>query len=234
MELLEGNVLSDCHAGMHLDAGGQNGGNLYVQLFPWEAVGGDAIAEHAAKLLFFFKNRYAVAHQAQIICAGKTARAAADDRHTLAGRCLAGRIRNVSRVVDRVALEAPDIDGRIYHIAAAARLARMLADIRAGCRHGVILSDQSHRVCVLPLAHQRNIARHIHTRGTQRHARHRILQRCKASVMLHMVHIVVPEAFEAAQNELRRVPADGAVGRSDDRARRFFDGIDRQHRAGAI
>ena len=53
-------------------------------------------------------------------------------------------------------------------------------------------------------------------------------------MVLHMVHIVVPEAFKAAQNELRRVPADGAVGRGDDGPRRFFDGIDRQHRTGAI
>ena len=183
---------------MHLDAGGQDGLDLRVQLFPREAVGRNAIAEHAAKLLFFFKNRYAVTHQAQIICAGKTARAAADDRHTLAGRCLAGRIRNVSCVVDRVALEAPDIDGGVYHIAAAARLTGMLADIRAGRRHGVVLADQSHRVCVPPLAHQRNIPRHIDTRGTQRHARHGILERCKASVVLYMVHIVVAEALEAA------------------------------------
>ena len=198
MELLEGNVLSDRHAGMYLDAGGQNGLDLRIQLFPREAVGRNAITEHAAKLLLFFKNRYAVTHQAQIIRAGKAARTAADDRHTLAGRCLAGRIRNVSCVVDRVALEAPDIDGRIYHIAAAARLARMLADIRAGRRHGVILSDEAHGVGVPSFAHQRDIPRHIDARGTQRHARHRVLQRREAPVVLHMVHIVVPEAFKAA------------------------------------
>ena len=198
MELLEGNVLSDRHAGMHLDAGGQNGRDLRIQLFPWEAVGGDAIAEHAAKLLFFFKNRYVVTHQAQIICAGKTARAAADNCHALSGRLLAGGIRNIARVVDRVALEPADIDRRVYHIAAAARLTGMLADICAGRRHGVILSDEAHGVGVPSFAHQRDIPRHIDARGTQRHARHRILKRREASVVLHMVHIVVPEALEAA------------------------------------
>ena len=198
MELLEGNVLSDRHAGMYLHAGGQDGLDLRIQLFPWEAVGGDAIAEHAAKLLLFFKNRYAVAHQAQIIRAGKAARTAADDCHTLAGRCLAGRIRNIARVVDRVALEAPDIDGRVYHIAAAARLTRMLANICAGRRHGVILADQAHRVCIPPFAHQGDIARDIDACRTQRHARHGILERCKASVVLYMVHIVVAESLKAA------------------------------------
>lgn len=74
----------------------------------------------------------------------------------------------------------------------------MLADICAGCRHGVILSDEAHHVRIPPLAHQRDIPRHIDARGTQRHARHRILKRRQAPVVLHMVHIVVPEALEAA------------------------------------
>ena len=198
MELLEGNVLSDRHAGMYLDAGGQNGLDLRIQLFPREAVGRNAITEHAAKLLLFFKNRYAVTHQAQIIRAGKAARTAADDRHTLAGRCLAGRIRNIARVVDRVALEPADVDGGVYHVAAAARLAGMLANICAGRRHGIVLADQAHRVCIPPFAHQSDIARNIDARRTQRHARHGILKRGKASVMLYMVHIVVAEALKAA------------------------------------
>ena len=137
-------------------------------------------------------------HQAQIIRAGKAARTAADDRHTLAGRCLAGRIRNIARVVDRVALEPADVDGGVYHVAAAARLARMLANICAGGRHGVILADQAHRVCIPPFAHQSDIARNIDARRAQRHARHGILERGKASMMLYMVHIVVAEALKAA------------------------------------
>ena len=173
-------------------------------------------------------------HEAQIIRAGKAARAAADDGNALAGRLPAGWIRNIARVIDCVALEAPDVDGRVDHIAAAARFTRMLADIRAGSRHGVVLANQAHRVCVPSLAHQRDIARHIHTGGTERHAGHGILQRSKASVVLYMVHIVVTESLKTAQNQLRRVAADGAVGRGDDRARRFFDGVDGQHRTGTV
>ena len=198
VQLFKGDVFSNRHFGMYFHAGGQDGFDFRVQLFAWEAVGRNAITEHAAKLLLFFKNRYAVTHQAQIIRAGKAARTAADDRHTLAGRCLAGRIRNIARVVDRVALEPADVDGGVYHVAAAARLAGMLADVCTCSRHGIILADQAHGVCVPSLAHQRHIARHVHARRTQRHARHGILERCKASMMLYMVHIVVAESLIAA------------------------------------
>ena len=110
----------------------------------------------------------------------------------------------------------------------------MLADIRAGRRHGIILADQAHGVRVPPLAHQRNIARHVHARRTERNAGHGVLQRREAPVMLDMVHIVVPEALKAAQNQLRRVAPDGAVGRGDDGPRRFFDGVDSQHCASSV
>ena len=218
MQLLEGNVFADGHFGMYFHAGGQNGGNLRVQLFAREAVSRDAVAEHTAELLLFLKNCHAVPHEAQIIRAGKAARAAADDGDALAGRLPAGRIRNIPCVVDCIALEAPDIDGRVDHIAAAARFTRMLADIRTGGRHGVILANQAHGVCVPPLAHQRDIARHIHARRTERNAGHGVLQRREAPVVLNVVHVIVPEALKAAQDQLRRVAADGAVGRGDDGA----------------
>ena len=129
-------------------------------------------------------------------------------------------------MIDCIALEAPDIDGRVDHVAAAARLARVLADVRAGGRHGVILADQAHRVGVPSLAHQRDIARHVHARRTERHAGHGVLKRGEAPVVLHMVHVVVPEALKAAQDQLRCVASDGAVSRGDDGPRRFFDGVD--------
>ena len=53
-------------------------------------------------------------------------------------------------------------------------------------------------------------------------------------MVLYMVHIVVTESLKTAQNQLRRVATDGAVGRGDDRARRFFDGVDGQHRTGTV
>ena len=137
-------------------------------------------------------------------------------------------------MVDCIALEAPDIDGRVDHIAAAARFTWMLADIRTGGRHGVILANQAHGVCVPPLAHQRNIARHVHARRTERNAGHGVLQRREAPVVLNVVHVIVPEALKAAQDQLRRVAADGAVGRGDDGARRFFDGVDGQHRTSTV
>ena len=110
----------------------------------------------------------------------------------------------------------------------------MLADIRAGGGHGVVLSDKAHRVRIPSFAHKGNIARNIDARWTQRDAGNRVLQRGEAPVVSDMVHIVVSEALEAAQHQLRRVTADGTIGGRDNRARRFLNGIDRQHGARPI
>ena len=216
---------------MHLHAGGQNGRDFSVQLFAREAIGRNAVAKHAAELLLLLENGHSVPHKAQIIRAGKAARPTADDGDALAGGRFAGRIRHIPRVIHGVALESPDIDGRVHHVPAAARLAGMLADIRAGGGYGVVLSDKAHRVRIPSFAHKGNIARNIDARGTQRDAGNRVLQRGEAPVVSDMVHIVVAEALEAAQHQLRRVAADGAVGGRDNRARRFLNGIDRQHGA---
>ena len=53
-------------------------------------------------------------------------------------------------------------------------------------------------------------------------------------MVLHMVHIVVPEALKAAQDQLRCVASDGAVSRGDDGPRRFFNGVDGQHGACSV
>ena len=111
-------------------------------------------------------------------------------------------------MIDCIALEAPDIDGRVDHVAAAARLARVLADVRAqAVGMGLSLADQAHRVGVPSLAHQRDIARHVHARRTERHAGHGVLKRGEAPVVLHMVHIVVPGSPQSRSGPaaLRRV-----------------------------
>ena len=137
-------------------------------------------------------------------------------------------------MIDRVALEAANVDGRIDHIAAAARLAGMLADIGARRRHGVILADEAHGVRIASFAHERDIARNVNAGRTKRHTGHGILQRSKAAVVLHMVHIIVTEALKAAQDELRCVTADRTVRRGNDRARRSFDGVNGHHCAGSV
>ena len=117
----------------------------------------NAETQHTAKLLLLLKNGDTVPHQAQIIRTGKAARAAADDGNALAGRFRAFRIRNVARMIDRVALEAANVDGRINHIAAAARLARMLADEATGSRERIILADELNSIGITASANESDV-----------------------------------------------------------------------------
>ena len=89
----------------------------------------------------------------------------------------------------------------------------MLTDKCAGGRERIVLADQAHGVGVAAVLDEHEVARDIHARGAQCHAGHRQGQACQTSVMLDMLDIVVPEALKAAQAQLRRVAADGAVRR---------------------
>jgi len=223
LQLLKGDILAHGHVGVCLDAQRQDGVDLRVQLFPGEAVVGDAIAQHTAQLLALLENDHLVAHQRQIVGAAQAAGAAADDGHGLSRGGRAFRLGHVARVIHGVALQSPDVQGRVDHVAAAPGLAGMLADIGAGSGHGVILADQAHRVGAAALAHQGHIAGHVHTGGAQCHAGHRQGQACQTSVMLDMLDIIVPEALQTVHHQAGGVTADGAVGGVDDAVGRLFD-----------
>ena len=198
---------------MYLNAQGQNGGNLRVQLLPGQAVVGDAVAHHAAQLLLLFVHCDLVAHESQIIGGGEAAGAAAHDGNRFAGGGCGTGLGHVSGVVHGVALEPPDIQGIVHHIPAAAGLAGVLADIGAGGGEGVVLADQAHRVGTAALVHQGDISGDVHAGRAQRHAGHGVFQAPQAPVVEDVLLIVVPEAPEAHKDQIGRVNADGTVRR---------------------
>ena len=72
-------------------------------------------------------------------------------------------------------LDAADVDRIVHHAAAAVGLARVLADIAAGGREGVVLADQAHGVIVTAGTHECNVARNIHSGRAQCHTGHRMI-----------------------------------------------------------
>ncbi len=87
-------------------------------------------------------------------------------------------------MIAREALDAADIDRVVHHASAAARLARMLADIAADGRERIVLADEAHGVVIAARAHKRDITRDIDASRAERHARHRMVQAEQAAAML--------------------------------------------------
>jgi len=76
-QLVEGDILAHLDPGMYLNAQGQDGVDLRIQLLPGEAVAGDAVAHHATQLGLLLIDRDLVAHKGQEIGGGEAAGAAA-------------------------------------------------------------------------------------------------------------------------------------------------------------
>ena len=233
-QLVEGDLVSDVHIDLRINADGEERRGLRVQDLARQTVGGNAVAQHTAELRPLFIHRDLVAHQREIVRRGKTARPAADDGDRLAGLLSAGGMGHIARVIDRVALEPSDIHRVVDHVAAAARLTGMLADVRAGGGEGVILPDEPHSVRVAAILHQHGVARNVHARRAQRHAGDRILHPAEAAVAQNVFFIVVAEALDAVEHQPRRVAPDGAVRAVDDHARRALDERDGLHRRLAV
>ena len=104
LQLVEGTVGADVHAGMYLDPQREDGGNLLIQQLTRETVAGDAVAHHAAQLALALIYRHLVAHQRQIVGGGQPAGAAAHDGHRFAGSGRAGGLGHVACLIYGVAL----------------------------------------------------------------------------------------------------------------------------------
>ena len=233
-QLVDGDRVADLRVVAHLHARGEHAVDVLLQALAREAVVRDAIAQHAAQLRAQLEHGALMAHELQIVRRAQTAGAAADDGDRLArGRAADGRGHD-ARVVHRVALDAADVDGVVEHVAAAARLAGMLADERAGGRERFVLADEADGVRTASVAHKRNVARNIDARRAQRHAGHRLVDVIGAVAGRHMRNVLVVEALEAAQHHRRGLPADGAVRGILDVARQTLDVRKRLHRAAAL
>ncbi len=233
-QLVEGHVVADVDVYVRVDADREHRRDLRIQHLARQAVGRDAVAQHSAQLRALFVHRDPVPHQRKVIGSRKPARTAADDADAFS-RCLrAFRVRHVACIVHRVALEPADVDCVVDHVAAAARLAGMLADIRAGRGEGIVLADQAHGVGIAAVLDQHQIARDIHARGAQRHAGHRLAHPTKAAVTQDMFFIIVAKARKPVEHQPRRVAPNGAVGAVDDHARHALDHRNGLHRRLAL
>ena len=135
-----------------------------------ETVAGDAVAEHSAQLVALLVDRDLVPHQREIVGTAETAGTAADNGDLLARGRRTDGLGHVAGVIHGVPLQTADVDGVVDHVAAAPRLAGVLADIGAGGGEGVVLPDQTHGVGTATLAHQCHVAGNVHPGGAQSHA----------------------------------------------------------------
>ena len=223
LELVEGDILAHLDPGMYLDAQGQDGVDLGVQLLPGETVAGDAVAHHATQLALLLVDGDLVAHVGQVVGGGEATGAAAHDGDGLAGGRRLFGLGHVPGVVHGVALESADVQSVVHHVPAAAGLAGMLADVGAGNGEGVVLADEPHSVGAAAFAHQGNVAGNVHASGTQGHTGHRVFQSPQAAVVENVLLIVVPEALQAHQHQIGGIDADGAVRRVHDDLGGVFD-----------
>lgn len=222
LEIGKGHILADGGFQMHVDAERKNRVDLALEELAREAVARNAVAQHAAEVLLLFKNGDLVAHERQVIGAGEPAGAAADDGNLLAGGRGAGRLWHLARRVAGKALEAADVDGVVEHVAAAAGLAWMLADVAAGHRKWVVLADQAHRIGRAAFANEGDVAGHVDLGWAQRHAWHRLLHIAEAAVVLDVLLVILAKALEPAEHKACGVGADGAGSGVDNDVGRFF------------
>ena len=113
-------------------------------------------------------------------------------------------------------------------------LARVLADIAAYGREGVVLADQAHGVIVTAGTHECNVARNIHSGRAQCHTRHRMIPAEQAAAALHMGEVVIAKALHALQNHAGSLIADGAVRRILNNTGGFLDQVNGLRCCGGI
>ena len=112
-----------------------------------------------------------------------------------------------------VTLKAAYVYRIVYHAAAAAGLAGMLAYVSAGGREGIVLADKPYGVGIAAVFDKSHIAGYIHTGGAEGHAGHGVLHSAEAAVVQYVLLIVIPEAREPVGYKAGGVAADGAVRR---------------------
>lgn len=78
-DLIEGDLPADVHIELDLNAGGEDGVDIAVQIVVRQAVARDAVTQHAAESLVLFKHRDVIALELEIVRRRKARRSAADD-----------------------------------------------------------------------------------------------------------------------------------------------------------
>ena len=154
-----------------------------------------------------------MAHEGEVVCCGKSAGAAAYNGYGLAGGLGIGGVGHVAGVIYGVTLKAANVYRIVYHAAAAAGLAGVLAYVSAGGGEGIVLADKPYGVGIAAVFDKSHIAGYIHTGGAEGHAGHGVLHTAEAAVMQYVLLIVIPEAREPVGYKAGGIAADGAVRR---------------------
>ena len=168
---------------MYLDTGREDKLDVAIQLFLRQTVVRNAVSQHAAELRTLVVYNDPVSHQRQKISRRQTTRTTADNGNALSGGRRTGRGRHIGRVIARKALDAADVHRVVHHAAAAARLARMLADVRAGRGEWVILADQADCIGIASFAGQGDVTRNINSGRAQSYAGNRLIKITAAAVV---------------------------------------------------
>ena len=139
--LAEGVEAADLGAGADRDSQRPDLVELLVEQVGRQAVGRNAVAQHAAGLLLLLEDLDLVTERTQVVGGGETGWTGADDPDPLAGvrRDLGLRVAAVGEaVLGRLGLHRPDEHGAVAAAANARRFARRGADQATGQRQRVI------------------------------------------------------------------------------------------------
>ena len=178
-------------------------------------------------------------HHSQIVGGTDSARTSADDRNLLP--CCRSRLLtftvygNVSGIVDRVELQAPDVDSVVNHAAAALVLAGVLADHCANAGERVIFAYEPYCVGVTSSVHERDIARNVDVCRAKGNAWDCVEAVCGAMMAFGSVSLVIlAEAPHSLENHVSGLVAYCAVSGVGDSLCGFLDGFDGLHVSFAV
>ena len=180
------------------------------------------------KVMTLLKNGHLVAHNCQVVGAGKTSRAAADH-----GNALAGGLGDPRLVVVEVAvlngkpLEGKNVHGVVHHAATAVHLAGMLAHQAADKRQRVVLADDLDGIGITAGLDERNVPGNVDVRRAARDARDAGLAIEAAGVLTNVMLKVITEATNGRERHGAGLVADSAVTRKVDGAGGALDQIER-------
>ncbi len=143
--------IADRVSELQLDPDAHDPADLGVEDVAGQAVGGDAVAHHAPRLLVGVGHDDVVAESGELVGAGEAGGAGADDEHATSRRDGRGGElpAPLQRNVAEEALDGVDPDRLVELAAVAGRLARVVADPPHGRRERVVLDEAAPRPLVV-------------------------------------------------------------------------------------
>ena len=221
-EFVERDLLADAHVELELHAQALDELDLLVQHLLGQAVLGQCVAEHAARLGSRFVDRDRVAQERQVVGAREAGGAGADDPDLVSGGLEpalehAGDHRlELVRQEDLVrdfAVHVAHVHGLVDGGAAAAVVAGVLAHPARGGRQRVVQDHRQERVLdalfLVQLEEPRDV--HMQRAGVLARRERQVLAHAGAAALRQdVVFELVPEVAHAREDRVRRAGPQGA------------------------